>query len=71
MPAGNMLLALFPYTDAEKMKRNEHNSIIRMTIHAIQVLTRLECGEYSLFSQMISVGSAAALILMSSPKSFI
>jgi len=62
MPAGNMLLALFPYTDAEKMKRNEHKSIIRMTNHAIQVLTRLECGEYSLFSQMISVGSAAALI---------
>ena len=53
------------------MKRNEQVSIIRMTNHAIQVLLVLSLGEYSLFSQMISVGSAAALILMSSPKSFI
>lgn len=57
-----MFLALFPYTDAEKMKRKEMVSIITIKNHAMAVLTRLLCGEYSLFSQMISVGSAAPLI---------
>jgi hypothetical protein len=42
-----------------------------MTIQAMIDLTSLLVGEYSLFSQMISVGSAAYLIEISSPKSFI
>jgi len=41
------------------MEMNENPSMIKMTTQATQVFQRLECGEYSLFSQMISVGSAA------------
>jgi len=60
--AGKTLVLLFPITDNEKMVRKEHVSMTKMTSQATQVLHFLEFGEYSLFSQMISVGSAASII---------
>jgi len=41
------------------MPMNENPSMMKMTIQATTVFQILEFGEYSLFSQMISVGSAA------------
>jgi len=44
------------------MRMNDPESMKIITTQAIAVLTCLENGEYSLFSQMISVGSAASVI---------
>jgi len=44
------------------MRMNDPESMKIITTQAIAVLTSLDVGEYSLFSQMISVGSAASVI---------
>jgi hypothetical protein len=66
-----MSFAWFPVTDKKKMKMNDPPSMIIITSQAKMVLASLIFGEYSLFSQMISVGSAASSILISYPKNFI
>jgi hypothetical protein len=66
-----MSFAWFPVTDKKKMKTNDPPSMIIITNQAKTVLAILVFGEYSLFSQMISVGSAASSILIYSPKNFI
>jgi hypothetical protein len=65
---GNISSALLPATDASKIRMNEPRSIIIITVQAMHVLTFLSKGEYSLFSQMMSVGSAASVISIFSPK---
>lgn len=62
MVAGKYSTALLPMTERKKMKKKEPVSMMMMIIHIMIDLIVLSLGEYSLFSQIMSVGSTASSI---------
>jgi len=68
---GYMDSAVLAITEHLKIAKKAQINIIEIKLQAIIVLPVLCASEYSLFSQMMSVGSAVSLIYNSSPKKFI
>jgi len=66
-----MNLAVFAATVNLKIILKDPKSIKPMNIQTMLAFKDLSSGEYSLFSQMISVGSDAYYIYKSSSKNFI